>query len=591
MSRVPPGSPPSLAFFGSVLALLAAFRALDIGVARLARLPAAAYEEAVFVDNLLARWWQHGVERVPWWLAATVVALCGVVAIADVRRHGGALRRRMATLGAGWEVIDEGGALRLLVLGITGLSAWALSCYGVNLYFNQLHLAERVLVVALWLAIAWHPLFAIPFALVAGAVAGQFTVPLGFISWTEMGVLLKFPLLFVAFWVVRAATGDRRSDVFLFAWCCLLATTYWTSGLGKLRMEWFTHPHLSLLLWGAYANGWLSILATEVVARAAEVLDQFARPLMFVTLALECGALLLLWRRWSLVGFLALAIAFHLGVVAVTGIFFWKWMAADAFLLTYLLHRRRLARLGVFTPARFALSVALIVASPIWMRAENLTWLDTPLTYTLRFEGVDARGVVYALPAAFFRPYTEAIVLGTFAGVSPHVQITRAMGVTTDRRLAESLEAARSPAEIFAIEASAGTMRFDPATSARFDDFVARYAANATCTARRDPLALRIAGVPRHLWTFPLDATLPCDVAIATVRVFELTVFVNGGAQQVIRKRLLRAVDVTAHRHSRRPHAAAAATFPLDDSAHGGDTGPAPNRSEPARVSLAPSLP
>lgn len=544
MTWPPAAARPTLAFAGTVLAMLGTFRLLDIAVTRLARLAPAAYEEAFFLDELPSRWWRLLSDRAPGWLVLALLALSAAVLIADQRAARGGGRRRLRTLLAGWGELEEGRALRWLVVAVTGIAAWTLSCYPRNLYFDQLHLADRALVVGLWAAIAWRPILVIPFAVAAVAVAGQFTVPLGFISWTEMGVVLRFPVLFGAFWLVRAATGERRSDAFVFAWCCLLAATYWTSGLGKLRVDWLTHPHVHLLLLGAHANGWLAFLEADVVGRVAELVARAARPLMLFTLVVECGALLLAARRWSLVAFLALAAVFHLGAFALTGIFFWKWIAVDAFLLAYLLRGRRLARLTIFTPARFALSVAVILASPLWVKSEDLTWFDTPLTYSLRFEGVDTRGAVHLLPAGFFRPYTEAVVLGTFAAVSPHAQLTRGMGVTMDRRLAETLEAARSPDELFAIERSQGRVRHDPAATLAFDDFVARHAGNARCPAEREPLALRLASPPRHLWTFPLDAALPCGIRLVRVRVLERTTFHDGTSSRLIRTRVLREVVV-----------------------------------------------
>lgn len=537
---------PTLAFAGTVLGVLATFRVLDLGVTRLGQLPAAAYRESFFLDNLIARWWHLLSSRIPWWLAVMGIALLATVIWLDASRFGGAGRRRLIALFAGWDQLEDGRALRWLVVAVTAVPAWALSCYARNLYLDQLHLADRLLVIGLWVAIAWRPLFVLPFALVAAAVAGQFVVPLGFISWTEMGMLLRFPVLFGAFWIVRAVTGRRQSDVFIFAWCCLLAATYWTSGLGKLRVGWLAHPHVHLLLLGAYANGWLAFLEPKVVERAARIVASFAWPLMLFTLVVECGSLVMLWRRWSLVGFLFLATAFHLGAFAMTGIFFWKWILVDAILLVYLLRDHRLARLPIFTPGLFALSVVAILASPLWVPSENLTWFDTPLTYSLELEAVDARGASHTLPAGFFRPYTEAIVLGPAGATPPRPKLTRGMGVTMDRSLAEALEGARSAESVFAIEKARGTVRVDPAASAAFDDFVGAYAATARCESERDPLILRIVGVPRHLWTFPLDAALPCGVPLERVRVFERTTLLDGTRLRLIRRLELREIPVAA---------------------------------------------
>jgi hypothetical protein len=545
--QVPPESTGRLsgpAFAGSVVATLLLLRVLDSGIQTLARLPAAAYERMFFLDGVPARAWFLATERIPWWVTALLAALVIGGALVDSRRLDGAGRRHVMRIFGGWSDLQDGRDLRRLVMATTGIAAWALSCYPRNLYFDQTHPLERLLVVALWLAIAWRPLFVLPFALVATSVAGQFTIPLGFISWTEMRVVMLVPVLFGAFWLVRAATGSRRSDVFIFALCCLLAATYWASGLGKLRVNWLSHPHVHLLLPGAYANGWLAHVGTEAIVRMTAALEPGTRLLMAGTLAIECGALVLLWRRWSLAGFFLLAIAFHVATFALTGILFWKWIAVELLLLVYLLGGNGLARLKPFTRPRFALSVGLIAVSPLWLRAEDLTWFDTPLTYSMRFAGIAADGATYTLPAGFFRPYSDAVVLGTFPEISPHAQLTHAMGVTKDRALAGALVAARSPADVYELEASHGGVRVDVVGTEAFNDFVTRHAQRARCRAERDPLLLRIAAAPRHLWTFPLYESLPCDARLVAVHVYEHTTFFNGDSLRVIRRQLVR--EITA---------------------------------------------
>jgi hypothetical protein len=530
-------SRPRLAFAGRLVATLVLFRGIDIVIQRLGQRPIVSYNE-------VGRWWQIASSRVPWWVLALIVVAVGVSVLIDVRRFGGIGWSRVRALTSGWDAIDEGQSLRWLVVGITGVAAWALSCYSRNLFLDSWNLVDRLLIVALWAAIAWRPVFVFPFALAGAGMAGQFVIPLGFISWTEMGVVQRFPIFFGAFWIVTIMTRQRESDLFVFGWVCLLAATYWTSGLGKLRVGWLTHPHVHFLLLGAYANGWLAGVEPRVIERAARWIASMAYPLMAFTLIVECGSLVMLWRRWSLVGFFVLAAAFHLGAFAMTGIFFWKWMLVDAMLLIYLLRGRRLQRLAIFTPSLFALSVVAILASPLWVPSENLTWFDTPLTYVLELDAVDASGASHLLPAGFFRPYGDALVLGVAGATPPHAKLTRAMGVTMNRSLAEALETARSADSVLAIEKAWGTQPADTTASSALDDFVATYVANARCGRERDPLLLRVFGIPRHLWTFPLDAALPCTVPIERVRIVERTDYYDGERLRTIREILLREIVI-----------------------------------------------
>jgi hypothetical protein len=546
MTREPAEERGTLWFAGSLVAVVVTFRLLDLLLARLALLPPSAYDDAVFLQHLPRHWVRHFARYVSWEMALLGVALLLAGALARRRRVRDAVGRYAAETLAGWSALDEGRSLRWLILAVTGVAAWVLSTYSVNLFLDRTHAGDRLTVVVLWAAIAWRPIMVLPFALVARAVAGQFLVPLGFITWTEMHVVLAFPVIFGAFWLVRAATGERRSDVFLFAWCCLLASTYWASGLGKLRVDWLGHPHVSLLLLGAYANGWVSFLDAAAVVRLAQGLARIAGILMVVTVAIEVSSLVLLWRRWTLVLFLALVISFHLGAFALTGIFFWKWIVLDVCVLAYLLRGRRLPTFPAFTSWRFGVSVVVILCARWWAHPQNLTWFDTPLTYSLRFEGVDEGGGVHPLPAGFFRPYSEAVVMGTFATVSPHAQLTTAMGVTQDRSLAEALVAARSASDVLRLEQALGEARQDANFVAAFDAFVGAYGAHARCAVERDPAILRLLGPPRHLWTFPREASLPCGHRLARIRVHEVTTFYDGASLAVIRHRLLRDVAAVA---------------------------------------------
>jgi hypothetical protein len=542
LSRTPAPLRPTVTFTVAIIAILVLFRLVDAVIGRLGTLPAKAYQGAMFLDDLPNRWLQLA-SRLPWWLTAAGIASLAVVAAVDHRRFGGRARSRAAALFGGWNELEDGAAVRWLIFAITGVVTWSLTLYPRNLYFGQLHLADRILLLLAWMAILWRPVFVFSFAIVAAAVAGQLFIPLGFNIWAEMGVLMRFPLLFGAFWIVRSFTGERRTDAFIFVWCCLVATTYWTSGFGKLRIGWPSHPHVPLLLLAAHANGWLAGVNTALIERATKVLDRFVLPLMLGTLVVECGSILLLWRRWSLVGFLVVAAVFHIVAFAMTGFWFWRWILADACLVAFLFGRSRLARLDLFTPARFILSVVVIFASPLWVHSENLTWFDTPLTYSLLFDGIDQHGKAHQLPAGAFQPYSEAIVLGAFPAISPYPRLTSPMGITRNRSLAEALVSARAPEDVFRLEATRGTVRpADPAELAAFDDFFGRYAANLRCPVKRDPLLIRMAAPPRHLWTSPLDAALPCDVSLVKVRVTEVTTFFDGKHSRVIRTRVLREV-------------------------------------------------
>jgi hypothetical protein len=533
---------PLVRFTGHVVASIAAFVLLERLIVGLGRLPPAAYERSFVAPEILGRAGRLLLDRVP----IGVLALCGAIAaialIADGKRARFAGLRRALSIASGWSAVENGAALRWLIGVVTGIATWVLAAYPYNAYFDRLHLADRLLLVLLWAALVWRPLFVIPFALAASAIAHQFQIPLESYSWTEMELLIRIPILFGAYWVVRSLMREHRPDAFVFLLSCLIAVDWWSSGWGKIRVGWITHPHIDFLLLGAHANGWLGFMDTGAVERVAEVVAALRVPLMVFTLAVECGALVLLWRRWSLPAFLLLTITFHLGAFALTGIFFWKWIGVDLAFLAFLLRGRRITRLRVFSPAHFALSVLLIGGSGIWVAGRNLTWFDTPLTYVIRLVGTDAEGGTHALPAGFFRPYSETFVLETFPYLSPHPQLTGPMGVTQRREIANALLGARDSAGVAALEHALGASRHDPERSARFERFVSRTI--QTWNRGAPGGALAHVSAPRHLWTFPLGAEWSGSPAIVRVDVIEITNLYDGAALREIRRRRLRTIDV-----------------------------------------------
>ena len=530
---------PFVAFAGEVVASLVVYMLLERVLVGLGRLPPDAYERAFFSQEIVSRSVRLLRARVPLVMLAAGLAALALAVVAVARS---AERGRVLGIFSGWRELDEGVALRWLIGAATGIAVWTLAAYPYNAYFDRVHLADRLILVALWAALLWRPVFTLPFAAVASAIAHQFQIPLASYSWTEMELLVRIPIMLGAFWIVRSLVRDRRADTFVFLLCCLIAVTWWSSGWGKVRMGWITHPHIDFLLAGAYANGWLAFMDAGTVARMADIVAGLRIPLMVATLIVECGALFLLWRRWSLPLFLGLTSTFHLGAFALTGIFFWKWLLIDLSFLLFLFQGRRLTRLRIFSRAQFALAVVIILANGVWISARNLSWFDTPLTYVIRLEGVDADGGTHALPAGFFRPYSETFVLETFPYLSPYAQLTGPMGVTQSRETADALLAATAPEDIFALERTRARSRYDAERSARFDEFVARWMRASNRDGAREAL-LRISA-PRHLWTFPVDADRDALGRILEVRVVEVTNYYDGRALREIRRRTLRTIDL-----------------------------------------------
>ena len=523
----------------AVIAQLSLFHVLERLVRGIARLPSAAYESAVYTAWLPSQFLDLAGRR-PWVVALVATAAAGLIVFSSHAR--GALRRSAD----GWDQLDDGAGARVLVGFITGLATWVWALYPYNPWFDQTHGLDRALLLVLWLLVLWRPLFLLPFSVVLLSTVSQFDIPLSGFSWTEADLILRVPILAFSFWMVRSASRRVPADTLVFLILCLLAVDYWWSGLGKVRVGWWSHPYVHYMVYGTHATGWLAFLEPDGVQRMAGLAETLLRPIMVFTLIVECGALLLLTHRRVLQSLLVLFIAFHTGVFLASGIFFWKWMLVEVGLLVYLQRGDRISRLGFFTPGHAALSMAVIGLCFLWVRPVSLTWYDSPLTYALVVEGEGESGEIYQIPQRSFRPYSDMFAMGSFPYASPHPHLTGSMGAVTRRALADSLVLMTDPEDVLALERASSPTRYDPAQADTLAELVARFAEMAT-REPPPPLGwLRPIRAPRHLWSMARGRAWAGQEPLARLRIMEETWFYDGERHRAIRRIELRSVPLEA---------------------------------------------
>ncbi|NCF87166.1 MAG: hypothetical protein GWQ08_16845, partial [Verrucomicrobiaceae bacterium] len=212
-------------------------------------------------------------------------------------------------------------------------------------------------------------------------------VPLGGDSVAEQFLFIQILLVRWLGFCLQAVWPDaRKGETVLLLVFVLIATAYWTCGLGKLRMNWISFGHLNHLLHATYPNGWLGSLSAEQISGISAWAAKFDWPMRVMVLAFGVGALGFLWRRWTMVALLTGWILFHLGVVLMSGIFFWKWMVLEVVILVFLVRNRQETPFTIFRPSIFLMAVMLIGAGKVIFRPVNISWFDSPVSYTFRFE-------------------------------------------------------------------------------------------------------------------------------------------------------------------------------------------------------------
>jgi hypothetical protein len=528
--------PEGFAALVRVLAVWVAYRPIEWMALRVASLPESAHGEP-----LLAAGWARRLVPFPLESLGDAIFAGGLLGAALLL-----ILRRRALLST-WKETGDLSVLRPLVLVCAVVLAWAIASSDFNHYFARSHALDRALIVALVPLVAWRPIFVLPFAIESAVWLDQFGTPLGGYAPTHEILPVRVLLLFAAAHALRAISFPLRPRDFVYSAMILIAAGYFHSGISKLGLGWLSFGHIYDIVFATYANGWLGFLSPDTISTVGRFLAPFDPLLVLGAFTLEVGIILMFWRRESAIFMLSLGAAFHVGVVALSGIFFWMWIVIDLAFVLWLVSVTGRRAYPEFSRSAFLASLLLIPAAIFWFRPASLGWLDAPLSYTYRFEARSAEGEPIPLPPAYFSPYRYQFTLGQFDGWSKDKMLPIRWGALSELETANQLVAARTEAEIAAIEERFGRIPFDPRRAERLDDFVRRWVRNKEAPeAARD--RLRGLRAPPLLLTYPWTHG-PTEASICRVDVRRVTSWFDGERYREIEPRLVRSIEISDSAH------------------------------------------
>jgi hypothetical protein len=415
---------------------------------------------------------------------------------------------------ASWKSLDLGRHARLFVMGAAALLVWPFSTLDYNFFFDQGYIVDRFILVGLWALIYLHPFFVVPVLIVLSMMIGQLLHPLpeGWWHWPDKKLPFDFLIMFCAFLATRAFFRRHR-DVFVLLTCTVVASQYFHAALNKILLgpypwTWATENHLSHIFVGAHVNGgWLRQLSPTAIHRVSEVLSALDPALAAATLMVEGGAILLLLRRRLLPWILIAEMALHVGILSLTGIFFWKWILFDLMLALWLWRswpvddvvssgpptvphdgtrtgssRQWFHGRGLFSAHGFAVFVILVLGSKLSFRNVPFAWWDTPYINFFEIRGIGQSGTEYVLDSRFFSPYDMLVHQARFHYLKQSGVVGGTFAVAHDYEFARAVETA-APDDMDALRNRFG-VRADPAWAASSTDaftvFVSQYVTNVT---------------------------------------------------------------------------------------------------------------
>lgn len=357
-------------------------------------------------------------------------------------------------------------ALRRFTVLVCVPLAWAFSAYAANPYFQQGHLVDRALVLALVVLVWRHPAFLGPFIALTSAIGGQFSHPIGGYTWVDKELLLAVLCMVLAGSLLAVAVPEAVPLLPLIV-VGTVAAPYLGAGLGKARFRWLDED-LGNLFAASHVNGWLAGWDESTITSVAERLEALSPAVAALTILVEVAVVLVAVRRRAVVPVVVAVAALHLAIYAASGIFFWKWLvllAALALLLRSpseagIWHRSTWARLGI-------VGVAL-VASLAVHRPTTLAWRDTALTQSFEVEVVFADGSVHPVPRLDLEPYDTLFAQNRFFRLTREPRVVGTYGAVSSADLADEIDATDADG-IPALKEGRGEVLFSARFTAGFD--------------------------------------------------------------------------------------------------------------------------
>lgn len=328
---------------------------------------------------------------------ATIYLSLGLIAVGLFR----APQRMLAR----WDVFEHGLALRRFAAPLLVYATWTYSLYDYNVLLDRWHAPDRLAIVALGIAAWFRPLFLGPFVMQARLIVAQIALPYGNEASANLDDLLLLCLLAIAgAHFLHVATDQAETSGVLLVIAAALAAHFFIPGKSKIELGWLFDNNISDLPRSGYAAGWRAGGDGTWSRNLAQLL-QGAEPFVKVaTLTVELGALIALTHRRLLALWLPAAVLFHLGVFASTGFWFLPWILIELGLLLIIMGkalRPWVSRNA--TPARTLLSVVLVLpGGSVLFHPPGLGWIDAPVSYGYRFQGLGEDGQLYNLAPSDF---------------------------------------------------------------------------------------------------------------------------------------------------------------------------------------------
>jgi hypothetical protein len=166
----------------------------------------------------------------------------------------------------------------------------------------------------------------------------------------------------------------------------------------------------------------------------ADVLSSLEPGVIGLTLLFEVGAILVVFHRRPVFGWVLAAVAFHIVIYALLGFLFLEFVVVQVSLAALVWGTSGME----WSRPAFGLGPALVGAfailfGPTIFHPPTLAWFDSLLTYAYEIDGVDLTGRTWELVASDFAPY-DGVVAFSNLKIGPTAPLVGGYGAASRSR-------------------------------------------------------------------------------------------------------------------------------------------------------------
>jgi len=315
-----------------------------------------------------------------------------------------------------WSQFSDYKLLRIFLYAVTFPIFWEQFFYDYNFYLNTDALIDKSLLLAFMLLIFIHPLFSFMVLFVGYIFFLSISFPFDSIGahLPEFTAIYHILMLFISFILLKSTNKFKNIDTKLFIFLALTihASNYFIPGIAKIEIspngwEWAFSDEINNLFVSAYVSGWFGFLKQETVLWIVNYLNHIDIVFTISNMFIQLGAIFLLYRKNISLFMFILFELFHIGILLMSGIFFWQWIILNLGFIYTIKHLSKENLDFLYNKKMFVIFVSIVLLSPLIYRPFVFAWWDSNLNTVYDIYAVNEKNETIKLNSQDLSPYDE----------------------------------------------------------------------------------------------------------------------------------------------------------------------------------------